>query len=194
MEQCIAETIKIMSGVVAVIGLFIGLFQYQKAQIWKRKEFAASLIARIAKEDDLKLAITLLDWKARVLPIPSKYLEVSQGEKIFMHSHLSLASAFDLNNREYLPETNDIELKQNDITLLNIIYIDTFDRFFEFLEEVYAYVSIGIIRIEDISLLIYWADRIATLQFEGKQVFVEYLIHYHLHGVLKLSTSGQYGI
>ncbi len=81
------------------------------------------------------------------------------------------------------------DLKPEEITLESMIYIDVFDRFFEYLEEVNSFIEMGLINKTDVKLLSYWANRIVNLKYMQTHIFVKYLEYYELNGVLELSTT-----
>lgn len=181
------ELIKIIPSTATAIGLIVGLIQYRRAQVWKRMEFAASLVRRVASDNELTLAITFLDWRHRHFAVPDKYKPVAGGHLQFCHSHEAMARVFSMSSREILPETGMLDLKQEEITLESMIYIDIFDRFFEYLEEVYSFIEMGLVNNTDVKILSYWANRIVNLKYMQTHIFVEYLIYYKLNGVLALS-------
>lgn len=197
------EIIRILPALVTAIGLIIGLYQYGKAQKWKRMEYAASLLNELNTNGEFKLAIKFLDWRIRDFSIPELYQEVANNQKFFgstykvidkdqkffNHSHEAMARVFDLNNREILEETGDLDLKLSEITLESMIYIDVFDRFFEYFQRINSLINMGLIKRRDIILLNYWADRIWKLKVNQKYVFRKYLEYYKLDGVFKMTTK-----
>lgn len=182
------ELIKIIPSSVTAIGLIVGLIQYRRAQVWKRMEFAASLVRRVASDNELTLAITFLDWRHRHFSTPEKYKVVSGGRLQFCHSHATMARVFSMSSREILPETGMLDLKQEEITLESMIYIDIFDRFFEYLEEVHSFIEMGLVKKADVKILSYWANRIVNIKYMESLIFVDYLEYYKLNGILALSS------
>jgi hypothetical protein len=57
-------------GAVAAFG--IGLWQYAKAQKWKRREFIAAQVKEFESDKKVQLAMTMLDWNNRELYFPSE--------------------------------------------------------------------------------------------------------------------------
>jgi len=187
-EAVITEIIRIFPLSATAIGLIIGLLQYRRAQIWKRMEFAASLVRRISADNELTLAITFLDWRHRHFAIPDKYKSVAAGRLQFCHSHEAMARVFSLSSREILPETGMLDLKPEEITLESMIYIDVFDRFFEYMEEINSFIEMGLVNKADVKLLSYWANRIISLKYLQTEIFIEYLKYYKLSGVFALAN------
>lgn len=180
------ETLKIVTAMVGVAGLWFGLLQYRSAQTWKRLEFAASVLNKINSDPDLRLAITFLDWRQRDFVLPERYLSLASKMRTFRHDHKQMAEAFDLRNREFLTETGDLDLKLSELTLERILYVDVFDRLFEYLEQVHAFINMGLIKLEDVVLVNYWANRVYEIQVSDRYIFREYLAHYKYKGVLAL--------
>jgi len=58
--------------ILGAIGVFItGLWQYTKAQRWKRREFIATQVKQFESDKKIQLAMTMLDWNNRELYFPS---------------------------------------------------------------------------------------------------------------------------
>jgi len=178
---------KVIPLVLGLAGLWFGLWQYRAAQTWKRLEFAAGIIEKTNSDPDLRLAITFLDWRQRDAPIPDRFVGVEGKREILRHTHAAMASAFDLQNRERVPETDDLDLKVSELTLDRIVYVDVFDRLFQYLEQVDSFVDIGLVRSKDVLPLSYWADRVCRMSIGGRKVFQDYLAHYQYSGVLCLA-------
>jgi hypothetical protein len=56
----------------AIVGFSIGLWQYAKAQRWKRREFIAAQVREFESDKKIQLAMTMLDWNNRELYFPSE--------------------------------------------------------------------------------------------------------------------------
>lgn len=182
------EIVESVASGIALCGLIFGLWQYRNAQNWKRMEYAAGLVSKLNSDPDLRLAITLLDWRYGDFGVPERFLPlaVDHERKSFHHTHQALAQAFDLRRRERLSETGDLDLKAENINLENIIYVDVFDRLFEYLSMINSFVQLGLINIEDIELLDYWVRRVSEFTVDGRKIFLEYLKHYEYDGVYDL--------
>jgi hypothetical protein len=170
--------LKLVGGSITLCGLGCGLFQYWRAQRWKRMEFAASLLNKIDTDPDLRLAIIFLDWRERDVVIPEKFLYLTSEKRIFHHTFKSMAEAFDLANREINPETEALELRSDKMCFEYSVYVETMDRFFEYLAHINAFIEQGLIEASDVSLLHYWLVRIKDLKVNGQPVFAGYLDYY----------------
>lgn len=56
----------------AIMVFSIGLWQYAKAQRWKRREFIAAQVKEFESDKKIQLAMTMLDWNNRELYFPSE--------------------------------------------------------------------------------------------------------------------------
>jgi hypothetical protein len=77
---------------VATVGLLIGVYQYAKAQRWKKAEFAAKELEKLTNDQPLILACLFLDWESRTMEIPSEYKAMT-NEGNFKHSWKVLETA-----------------------------------------------------------------------------------------------------
>jgi hypothetical protein len=70
------DTWKLLTEWAKIVGamavFLIGLWQYSKAQKWKRREFIASHIKEFEGDRKIQLAMTMLDWNDRELYFPSE--------------------------------------------------------------------------------------------------------------------------
>src|ERR1051325_2140414 len=61
---------------IKIVGAFlvfcVGLWQYWRAQTWKRREFIASQMKDFEGDRRIQLAMTMLDWRDRELYFPSE--------------------------------------------------------------------------------------------------------------------------
>lgn len=173
---------------VALAGLWFGLMQYRLAQRWKRMEYAASIIDQINTDEDLKLALTFLDWRERDIVIPGRFGPTEEFFS-FRHSHARMAEAFKLENREISADTGMVDLKAEYLKTEYIIYVEIFDRFFDYLEQVNQCMNMGLIKRDDLERLNYWADRIFRMRYDSKPIFKDYLQYFGYDGVLSFVTS-----
>lgn len=185
-NQAIESLLKYLPQIVGVIAFGFGVFQYTAAQKWKRLEYVASVLSKINIDEDLMLAVTFLDWRKRDIFIPQRFLANHDEEKWFQHTHLRMAEAFDLNNREPIIEHGNVDLKIDHLNIVNIVYVETFDKFFLYLGQINDFIKMGLIKFDDVTDLNYLLNRINSLKVNGKYVFRDYLRHYEFNGVLDL--------
>lgn len=173
---------------IALAGLWFGLWQYRAAQGWKRMEYVASVLDKINTDEDLRLALTFLDWREREILIPSRFAPTKERFS-FRHTHALMSEAFKLKNREISKETGMIDLNSEYLKTEYIIYVEIFDRFFDYLEQVNQCVNMGLIKRDDVERLNYWADRIYRMKYRSEPVFRDYLEYFGYHGVLSFVTQ-----
>lgn len=188
-NQVLETILKYLPQIVSAIALVFAVIQYKAAQKWKRLEYAATVLSKINTDEDLILAVTFLDWRQRDICIPKRFLGNPEEDTFFKHTHLRMAEAFDLQNREKLNEHGDIDLKNDYSNTINFVYVETFDKFFSYLEQINSFINMGLIKIEDVSVLNYLANRIYSIKANGKPVFRDYLEHYRYDGVLNLINN-----
>jgi hypothetical protein len=158
-------------------GLAFGLYQYYKAQKWKRAEFAAQQLEQLSTDAELELCCKLLDWALRRSPVPDKYAALTD-EKTFVHDWRIMCQAM-------LPE----EDKDMDWDWQHMMYRDIFDKFFNYLERINHYIAIRLIAEKDVASLKYWLEQVSAPRFlptEQKDLFMRFLNAYEYRGVLEL--------
>lgn len=167
------EIIAILGIVGGVGGFTVGLYQYHVAQKWKKSEFAANLLERLANDERLATCCKLLDWSTRKLPVPDQYILLTD-ETTFMHDweKLTLGMA---------PET-----KKGSFDWQEMLYRDLFDYFFDYLERVNHYISIRLITCKEVQSLAYWLEQLASPRFVENSVFMDFIREYEYSGVLEL--------
>ena len=164
------------SAVIGIGGLLFGLRQYSAAEKWKRSEFAAKHLEELSSDARLQLCCKLLDWSVRKVAVPDEYSALT-SEPVFVHDWRILAEAMK-------PESAATRFEWQ-----HMMYRDLFDHFFEYLERIEHYLSIGLFSVSDVSSLKYWLDALADPRFlEGpeKEVFFDFLRRYDFDGVMAL--------
>lgn len=164
------ELLKVGTPLVTMSGILFGIRQYRQGQNWKRMEFASSLVRRISEEPTLALATLFIDWKSRkvLLPESYKFLEQADGDDnahTFRHSYSEMAATFSSEVRETIPETERLEIKESEVTVQRTVYIDSFDRLFEYFQEAASFLSMHLIKASDIDVLAYWAEKLLNTKY-----------------------------
>lgn len=95
--------IKLTLAFVGVFGFLFGLFQYYKAQNWKRLEFASNQIRKIYEDEELRLALTFLIYSKRPIALPDKYREIA-GYNAIEHDCTKIARILKIGHFESDPE------------------------------------------------------------------------------------------
>ena len=160
--KLITEWLKILGGIV-VFGL--GLFQYARAQKWKRREFIASQIKDFEADIKIQLAMTMLDWNERRLYFPAKG---GDGFVPILVNEALLRSSF-------LPHENAIRYFQNEVLIR-----DCFDRFFDMLVRLSDFVEADLISVDELRpYLQYWIKLISGNKrgWHSPELFILLLNH-----------------
>jgi hypothetical protein len=178
------DVLSLAGSVMAVAGLAFGLYQYYKAQKWKRAEFAAQQLEQLSKDADLELCCKLLDWGVRMSAVPPQYAALTD-EKVFVHDWRVMAEAM-------LPEehADDVEWDWQ-----HMMYRDIFDKLFTYLERINHYISIRLISPKDVGSLKYWLEQVRNPRFlpqEQRGLFLRFLNRYDYKGVHALMR--QFGV
>ena len=161
--------------VIGVTSLVVGLVQYKKAQDWKKSEFAARQLEMLHTEPMLMIATKALEWKKRDFPMPAQYQGI-YNTKTFHHSSADM-------ERAMAPGTEE----KQDVDMMEALYPDIFDKFFDHLKRMDHYIDVELFTIEDIDEVCYWVDRVENPEFvEKKDLFKTYLKAYGYEAVLKL--------
>lgn len=139
------DILDIIAAVLGIGGLGFGLFQYYKAQQWKKSEFAASLIQQLSTNPDLALCCMFLDWRTRSIAVPEKYRVLTEADQ-FKHTWGDLQKAL-------RPESQDAVFQ-----FPQVLYRDAFDQFFSYLDRIDHYLNIGLFDVRDVERLRYWIE------------------------------------
>jgi hypothetical protein len=174
----LTDYITLVTAMVAVSGLFAGLYQYIIAQKWKRSEFAAKHLEQLTTDPKLELFCKLLDWSVRLSSVPDKYRSLTDDDT-FVHDWRILKEAL-------LPDK-----KVGHVTWQHMLYRDLIDHCFGYCERINHYISIKLISIHDVSSLLYWLQQISKPRFmpepeKYQWLFIDYLQRYEYRGVIEL--------
>lgn len=161
------------------VTLWFGIFQYFRAQVWKRSEFAAAQLDKLNSDADLRLACTMIDWSERELPIP-EHRKLNSNDHSFQHTTDNLKKAM-------RTEAN----MRGSFSLDEALKRDIFDRFFAYLEDIEHYLEVGLISKRQVKPLRYWLKEIADSRFSYKPIFHDYLSYYGFDGVFRLLNRFQ---
>jgi hypothetical protein len=131
------ELVQVLVLIAAVAGFLFGVYQYRQAQKWKRLEFAATQLQRMYEDPELVLAGMFNNYSARRVPLPEKHWDYYDG-KVFDHDCRKM---YRLMSSRYEPEPDFF------------IYNDAFERLFEYLEQIYAFIELKLIKVDDVRSL-----------------------------------------
>lgn len=178
LETSARDLLTSLSGLIGLGGFGVGLYQYYRAQVWKKSEFAAAQLQRLTDDPDLALCCVFLDWGQRKIPVPEKYIVfTANDETSFTHD-------WDSVKRAMTPED-----KESNFTFPMVLYRDLFDKFLVYLEGTNFYLSRGLFDVDDIRSLKYWLDELRWsryLEGDDQKVFMNFIDYYHYDGVKSL--------
>ncbi len=172
--------------VVALIGLFFAIYQYRLAQRWQKSRFAAELTEKFHSDEDLILAWRFLDWHDRQIVLPSKFSEDGKNPQKFFYSIEKLAGAMSMQNREKSPNTGLLDLRDGYRTHEYLVYVEIFDRFFDYITQIYGYLRNRLVDEEDLTTVFYILHRLDNFTFQQKKIFQGYLQAYDYRDVLRM--------
>lgn len=156
------DLIQIALLLVSIIAFFKGLFEYTKAQKWKKAEFVSKEMKEFLNDFDVKRAFILLDWSYSEIPLKENEID-STTKKLWFDQTLimkSLKTHYEVHNGEFTLEESTIKM--------------IFDSLFEKLLIFEHYIKSGLITKADIQpYLIYWIEIIADIENSMKPIEVK---------------------
>lgn len=131
----------------AIVVFSIGLWQYAKAQRWKRGEFVASQVKEFKSDRKIQLAMTMLDWTDRELYFPSETSDKPIALKV---DNTLLRSAL-LPHKDAIRYTKEEEMIR-----------DCFDSFLDMLVMFSNFIEARLISTDELRpYMQYWIDLIS---------------------------------
>ena len=167
----------------ALVVFIIGLWQYTRAQKWKRREFIAAQIKDFEADKDIQLVMIILDWTDRKLYFPS----VSGGNSIEVRvDDQLLCSAL-------LPHEAASRYSADEVMIR-----DRIDRFLEMLVRLDNFVEARLINVAELRPYVGYWIRLISGNMPGwhtPEVFVlllNYIQRYGFDGAQRLITRFGY--
>lgn len=129
----------------AAVVFAIGLFQYRRAQQWKRAEWVAQEMKQWFADPLVQAALLMIDWGSRrILLYPGRE---NVGERYVRLNNDDVARALMLRSE-----------RPDSFSELEADIREAFDRALDGLERFYAYVETGLVELDDLEpYLKYWA-------------------------------------
>lgn len=173
--------IQIITITIASFGFVLGYFQYKKGQHWKQSEFASKEIEKLFSNEILVLACQMLDWEYGKSKIPIKFKGTRNNKNDFEYSWTMYKRA--MHNSIEGPDGNGYNENERYCRVI-------FDDLFTFLDLLNHYVSVKLIKIEDIKPVEYWVNQIFRSELAGnKDLFTPYLKKFGYAGVIELDKK-----
>jgi hypothetical protein len=181
MELNIPMIAQAASVIAAAGGVIFAVVTFRRTQKWQQLRFASEVIEKIYSDDTLLLAIRFLDWHDREVELPERLSYYGDEKRRFNHKISNMTAAMSIDNREYDKETGIYDLKIVYRSPQYMIYVEVFDRFFDYLSQVRSFVKEGLIDDGQLTPLIYYLGRLDALK-----IFSGYLERYELNDVAEL--------
>ncbi len=139
---------------ISLLVLIKGIYEYTKAQKWKKGEFVAKEIKEFQNDFDIKRAMILLDWNSKDLDLKPNEIE---GKSKFFFTDDLIKSALQTHREMSTFSHEEVVIKS------------VFDSLFDRLTLFNNYIETGLINTNDIKpYLIYWIRILADPQNERK--------------------------
>jgi hypothetical protein len=176
--------IKLLTLLLAVIALFKGLYEYRKAQQWKKAEFLAKEVKEFYADENVDRALKMLDWNWMTIPLFENEIE---GRKSFEFKDEMLITS--------LSKHDESEFTEEE-TVIRLIMDDFLYRLGMFQN----YIESKLIKKEDlVPYLLYWIKILGDPNLNRKQkkyilAIWEFINHYEYYTVIKLLKTFGYNI
>ena len=195
------------------IAIAFGMFQYWRAEQWKRAEFLAREMKTFFDDPEVKNVLTMIDWAPRRInlfhiedidskkyPIVTRKLQVSG-----LRPHTLVVKDGSDPESEAVPESADSEQSQDaskraTYAREEVCIRDAYDRFLDYLERFSSYLQSGLLAKKGLNpFLKYWIDDIAALttnadDAEWTCALFAYIEFYGFENVQKLFRKYGYDI
>lgn len=170
----IVEWVKVVG---ALLAFLAGLYQYTRAQKWKRGEFVAKQIKAFEADKKIQAALTMLDWNAREVSFPS---ETTEKPLLLVVDQRLLCSAL-------LPHES-----AQGYTAHEAMIRDCFDSLLDALVRFWNFVEADLISVDELRpYLIYWIRLMAGQMADWHTpafyaLLLYYIKHYGFDGAAQL--------
>jgi len=197
-SQC-KEAREWVSSAVTVLVLLGGLFQYWRAQQWKRAEFVAAEMKAFFSDRDVRKVVTMIDWTQRHINLfndintnPRAWPLVSrqmQTRALYLHTLAKDVIAFDEKTSSEAPGSDLAGFTHEQAAIR-----DAYDAFLDGLERFSSYVTTGLVSVRDLRpYLKYWMYEIPKKgdddENEWSCIFFAYVAFYDYTGVQRLFSA-----
>jgi hypothetical protein len=196
-ETCTEGREWVSNGVTLLV-ILGGLYQYVKAQLWKRSEFVAAEMKAFFADPEVRKATIMIDWAVRRInlfntldPDQTKWPVVSREQQCqALLPHVIIPDRADGQSDV---DSGIISGSQRKFTLAEAAMRDAYDRLLDGLERVSSYLETRLVTKEDLEpYLGYWVNDIASdgedqIEKQWTYVLFVYVDFYGFSGVQKLS-------
>jgi hypothetical protein len=191
-DEC-KEAREWIASIITVLVLVAGLYQYWRAQQWKRAEFVAGEMQSFFSLRDVRKAMLMIDWGRRNVNLldiestdPKAWPLVTrrlQSDALLPHP---------LRKKGSTVESEAVDSDLAGFSILEVAIRDAFDAFLDGLERFASHVESGLLAPPDLDpYLGYWIDDIARptkdkLDGEWTCSLLAYIAYYRYTGVQAL--------
>ncbi len=189
----------VIAGIAVVISIFSFVLTFRQHRLtyrWDRSRFAAETIEKFYTDKALILARNFIDWHDRELIIPKKYSPDGLNPFVFKHNIEKMSRAMSIESRARHPITGQYDLRPELMNYENMLYVEVFDRFVDYITQIKYFIDSGLISETDVIPLEYIVNRFGQLKDrDGRYVFRPYLELYGLNEVIEiieLCEKGRY--
>lgn len=177
----------IFAVVISILSLVLSTRQYILNYHWNRSKFSADVVEKFYTDEKLILARSFIDWNDRMIVLPLSFSPDGKEPYLFAHTIPKLSVAMSAESRATHPLTGQFELREEFMTHDNMIYVEVFDRFIDYVTQLKYFLDSGLITENDITPLSYILTRFwNTYDGQGSRVFESYLTLYRLHEVIDI--------
>lgn len=140
------------------------IWEYVRAQRWKRFEFVAQQIKEFNTDPQIRKVMTLLDWQDREIEL---FPDRNSNKIVLVTNDLLISSLY----------PDDFGAHQSGYTEEQARIRELFDTFFDKISFFSVVLQSGLIRRQDLNYLHYWLERIASPKYKGP-AFVQHVRGY----------------
>ena len=144
--------LKCLAGLGALVAFSVGLHQYHRSQLWKRKEFLGAEVATFLRDPDVRNALLMVDWSARRIPF-DRTSDRSSWPRVTRETQVAALQPHILRTERQV--VADGEPRR--FSSLEAQIRDTFDTFLDGLERLHAFSESGLYDTNELTpYLRYW--------------------------------------
>ena len=160
------EKIKTLALIGAIVGFLVGLFQYRRAQRWKKAEFLANEMKYFFATPRVQRALILIDWGSRRFQLlesgaanTPQTLVTRKMQALGLRPHVLLGPAASDDEVFVIEGT----IARKGFTVEEAAIRDCYDAFLDGLEQFSSYVKTSLVDINSLRpYLGYWIAEIAS--------------------------------
>lgn len=183
-SSLIKDYFEMIGSILTLIAILFGIYQYRKAQKWKRLEFVSNEITKFESDKNVTNARLMLDWQHRSIELYFDATEWDYKSRFVEINDKILKSSLTIPDNDPEPE---IPFSEDEIRIR-----DTFDVLFSYFAAFYANIQTGLVTFDEYYPYIkYWLDILSNpankkKDKEFKKLISDFLKNYGYSGVICL--------